>query len=135
MSRQLYLHTVLIWWVICSLFIDGNIEALDTIEKLAAKEELCTPPLLVFNGDFNWFNASCEDFCEINERILFSQSTIGNSLERMAICGNVESEITNLQSEDGCGCAYPDYMPDNAVDRSNRIMVRLKQGKCIGYFH
>ena len=47
--------------------------------------------------------------------------------EGRAICtaGNVEREIAS-SSDDGCGCGYPDYVSDAAVERSNEIIRGLK---------
>ena len=44
----------------------GNLPALDTILAMAARESA----MLVFNGDFNWFDATPESFRVINERAL-----------------------------------------------------------------
>ena len=45
----------------------GNLAALDAVEKLAAAEP--SPPVIVFNGDFHWFDAEPNWFAEIGRRI------------------------------------------------------------------
>ena len=44
--------------------------------------------------------------------------------------GNVETELAAPASDDGmdsgCGCAYPDWVGDAVVERSNRILARLR---------
>ena len=39
---------------------------------------------------------------------------------------NVETELANDDSGAGCGCAYPDYVDDADVSRSNSILQRLR---------
>ena len=95
----------------------GNIEALDEIERMAAEEERNGYRVhLVFNGDFNWFNASAELFREVNSRVL----------RHMACLGNVEYELAHPSPGAGCGCAYPDFVDQRVVQRSNRIITRLQ---------
>ena len=95
----------------------GNVEALDEIERMAAEEEqLGRRVRLVFNGDFNWFNADDSLFREINQRVL----------KHTASLGNVEYELAVPSDSAGCGCAYPDFVDQGVVERSNRIMARLQ---------
>lgn len=72
---------------------------------------------LVFNGDFHWFDADPDPFARIQRTVL------GHS----ALRGNVETELAQDTplSDAGCGCAYPDWVDDGVVDRSNRILQRL----------
>jgi len=65
----------------------GNREALDDVEALAAREEAkgLPRPTLVFNGDFNWFNAEPAAMAEINDRVL----------AHTALQGNVETELAD----------------------------------------
>ncbi len=93
----------------------GNLAALDEIERMAALE--ARKPVLVFNGDFHWFDAHAETFREINQRVL----------RHVALRGNVETELPGSAGEAGCGCAYPPEIDDADVERSNRIMARLQQ--------
>lgn len=92
----------------------GNVEALEVIERLAAAEtgrvRVC------FNGDFNWFNVDDESYHAINSRVL----------QYDALLGNVEAELGADGDEAGCGCAYPDSVSAEVVERSNRIHARLK---------
>ncbi|MDP2759294.1 MAG: hypothetical protein Q8O64_02650 [Sideroxyarcus sp.] len=92
----------------------GNLPALDAIETMAAAER--QPLTLCFNGDFNWFNVDEASFREINERVLRHHATLGN----------VEAELRADSAAAGCGCAYPDEIAADFVERSNRIHARLK---------
>ena len=95
----------------------GNTLALDCIEAMAAAEEAEGRHVkLLFNGDFNWFNASDSLFREINGRVLSHD----------AMLGNVEYELAHPSEGAGCGCAYPEFVGNDVVARSNRIMERLQ---------
>jgi hypothetical protein len=75
---------------------------------------------LIFNGDFNWFNTSEDHFRWINETVLRYD----------AIRGNVETELgrqTAGKEMADCGCAYPEWVSGETVERSNTIMWRLAQ--------
>ncbi len=96
----------------------GNPCALDEIEAMAEREQRGGLRVkLLFNGDFNWFNADDALFREINDRVLSHD----------AITGNVEYELARPGDGAGCGCAYPDFVEDAVVERSNRIMERLQR--------
>lgn len=92
----------------------GNPYALDAIEAMAAAEP--QPPRLVFNGDFHWFDAEATLFAQVERRVL----------GEVALRGNVETEIASDDDEAGCGCAYPESVPDEDVERSNAILARLR---------
>ncbi len=95
----------------------GNPRALDRIEAMAAAEESVGRRVkLLFNGDFNWFNTCDELFREINRRVLSHD----------AMLGNVEYELAHPSDGTGCGCAYPEFVDNDVVSRSNRIMERLQ---------
>ncbi|MFL1454619.1 hypothetical protein ACJO5Y_09275 [Marinobacter sp. GN3S48] len=95
----------------------GNPFALDEIEQMALAEERQGHRVkLVFNGDFNWFNASDTLFRQINNRVLDHTVTLGN----------VDFELATPSVGAGCGCAYPDFVDQGVVDRSNRMMERLQ---------
>lgn len=95
----------------------GNPFALDEIEAMAARERQGGVRVkLVFNGDFNWFNVDDNLFRAINNRVLAHD----------AITGNVEYELARPADGAGCGCAYPDFVDNEVVERSNRIMERLQ---------
>jgi hypothetical protein len=92
----------------------GNPLALDEIDRMAACE--ADPPRRVFNGDFHWFDARPAAFAEVQRRVL----------AHLALRGNVETEIAADDSEAGCGCAYPESVPDDDVERSNAVLARLR---------
>ena len=97
----------------------GNRQALDDVEELAQREEArgLPRPTLVFNGDFNWFNAEPAEMAAINDRVL----------AHTALQGNVETELADPEPGAGCGCAYPDWVDGAMVERSNQIIERLKR--------
>ena len=43
-----------------------------------------------------------------------------------ALRGNVETELAGDDEANGCGCAYPESVPDDDVERSNAILSRLR---------
>jgi hypothetical protein len=92
----------------------GNGQALDAIDALAAAEP--TPPVRVFNGDFHWFDAQPEWFAQVQRRVL----------AHVALRGNVETELAAADDAAGCGCAYPESVPDVDVERSNRMLAQLR---------
>lgn len=92
----------------------GNVEALAAVLDLAAREP--GPVALVFNGDFHWFDAEARLFAEVQRRVLAHN----------ALRGNVETEIAGEDDGAGCGCAYPESVPDDDVARSNAILARLR---------
>jgi hypothetical protein len=91
----------------------GNGFALDAVLAMARAEGAA----LVFNGDFNWFNADPEGFESVNARVL----------AHAALRGNVETEIAGEDTGAGCGCGYPDWVGDAEVERSNAILGRLRE--------
>jgi hypothetical protein len=94
----------------------GNVQALRAILAMQQAEARAGIEVsLVFNGDYNWFNARAEAFLEINE------TALGN----IAIQGNVEAEVAQ-PTDAGCGCNYPDYVNTGYVAASNAIMQRLQ---------
>jgi hypothetical protein len=93
----------------------GNVEALAAIERLAAAES--APPMIVFNGDFHWFDAEPEWFAAVDRGVA----------RHRAIRGNVETEIGRpLDIGAGCGCAYPNNVAEDVVRRSNEILLDLR---------
>ena len=95
----------------------GNEFALGSVLELFDRE--IGSKRLVFNGDFNWFNAASASFEAINRGVLGFD----------ALRGNVETELGSAEASDGdtgCGCAYPAWVGDGVVERSNRIMRRLR---------
>lgn len=63
----------------------GNIEALEAVEARAAAE---FEAKIIFNGDFNFFNASAKDWDTINSTVR----------RHHAIVGNVEAEASDPAS-------------------------------------
>lgn len=93
----------------------GNRPALAALRQLAARE--AGPVRLCFNGDFNWFNVDDAGFVAINEFVLGHDACLGN----------VEAELVAAGDDAGCGCAYPESVDSDTVERSNRIHQRLKR--------
>jgi hypothetical protein len=93
----------------------GNPFALDAILAAAVAERVA--PVLVFNGDFNWFDAAPDEFSALNARVL----------RHVALRGNVETELAGDDDAAGCGCAYPDWVGDAEVARSNAILETLRE--------
>jgi hypothetical protein len=94
----------------------GNVEALQAIEAMRDREAAQGRAVtLVFNGDAHWFDVAASDFARI-----------AAALETHAACsGNVEAELARGPAGAGCGCAYPEFVDQAVVDRSNRIIERL----------
>ncbi len=95
----------------------GNELALERVLELFDREH--GNKRLVFNGDFHWFDADPATFARVQRRVLMHE----------ALRGNVETELAGADADGdaGCGCAYPDWVCDGVVERSNRILKRLRQ--------
>lgn len=99
----------------------GNELALERVLALFERER--GRKQLVFNGDFHWFDADSGVFGRIQRGVLL----------HTALRGNVETELARrvveaqAEVDAGCGCAYPDWVGDEVVHRSNRILGRLRQ--------
>jgi hypothetical protein len=93
----------------------GNELALEQVLRLFDQET--GKKRLVFNGDFHWFDAEPDWFERIQKRVLGFDATRGN----------VETELALAETDfsTGCGCAYPDWVDNGTVDRSNRILRAL----------
>ena len=100
-------------WVAGGLY--GNGFALERLLELFDLEP--GSKALVFNGDFHWFDVDAERFAEVNRQVL------GHTATR----GNVETELSMPVAGAGCGCGYPDWVDDADVERSNRIIERLRE--------
>lgn len=94
----------------------GNPLALHSVLRLFERER--GRARLVFNGDFHWFDADPALFARVQREVLAFD----------ALRGNVETElaVAEAQADAGCGCAYPDWVGDGVVERSNRILQRLR---------
>jgi hypothetical protein len=91
----------------------GNLPALLAVLRRAEQEP--DGATIVCNGDFHWLDVDPDDFRVVSETVL----------DHHSIKGNVEAELASAEDA-GCGCAYPDYVDDAVVDRSNLIMTRLR---------
>lgn len=92
----------------------GNLAALTEIDAMATREK--TPPQIVFNGDYHWFDAEPGWFAAIERGVT----------PHRALRGNVETEAA--RGEDigaGCGCAYLPSVSGDVVRRSNEILTEL----------
>ncbi|MBA3597278.1 MAG: hypothetical protein H0W40_07865 [Methylibium sp.] len=97
----------------------GNLSAWREAVRLLAVEERAAGAgrvALVLNGDFHWFDADAGWFGEVE------RETAGH----LRLRGNVETEIADPEAGAGCGCAYPQDVSDAVVERSNRIIERLR---------
>ena len=114
----------------------GNLPALATIEAMAeAESRRGASVAVVFNGDFNFFNAHESDFRELNRRILFRppspspagfEARGGGKISFLATAGNIELAIAGgAAGTAGCGCDYPAYVSQDIVRRSDLIVERL----------
>lgn len=106
------LHDLEVLYVVGGLY--GNEAALLRILHLFDAEQ--GRKRLVFNGDFHWFDIDADRFARIQQAVL----------AHTALRGNVETELADPQDDAGCGCAYPDWVGDAVVERSNRILRRLR---------
>lgn len=100
-------------WIAGGLY--GNSFAFRSLEEMAHAERGETA--LVFNGDFHWFDVDDGNFAEIEKGVAL----------HIATRGNVETEIAAPNADAGCGCAYPEWVDDGDVERSNRIIERLRR--------
>jgi hypothetical protein len=80
-----------------------------------ADDEPTGPAAVVFNGDFHWLDVDPDDFQAISRSVL----------ARHVTKGNVEAQLAS-EEDGGCGCAYPDYVGDDVVQRSNQVITRLR---------
>jgi hypothetical protein len=92
----------------------GNLAAVRAVLERADREP-GGPAAVVCNGDFHWLDVDPDDFRAVGQAVLGQHATRGN----------VETELA-AEDDRGCGCAYPDYVADEVVDRSNQIMTRLR---------
>ena len=95
----------------------GNTLALREVMRLFDQE--AGRKAMIFNGDFHWFDIDPDTFAEVHSKVLSFH----------AIRGNVETELADrtITENVGCGCAYPSWVDDAVVDRSNQILGRLKR--------
>jgi hypothetical protein len=100
-------------WVVGGLY--GNLDALDAL-LTAFRDDEVPRKALVFNGDFHWFDAEADWFADIQAEVD----------RHWATRGNVETELgRSVIGEAGCGCGYPEWVGQDTVAHSNRIIQRL----------
>ena len=109
-----HLRSLEVLYVVGGLY--GNVPALERVLELFERER--GRKRLVFNGDFHWFDADPATFARVQKAVLANGATRGN----------VETELATEDegADAGCGCAYPDWVGDGVVERSNRILGRLR---------
>lgn len=109
-----HLRSLDVLYVVGGLY--GNPLALERVLQLFERER--GNKRLVFNGDFHWFDADPQLFAQLQQAVLAHE----------ALRGNVETELADpaADADAGCGCAYPDWVGDGVVERSNRILTRLR---------
>jgi hypothetical protein len=94
----------------------GNTVALECVLERVERERHA-PVAVVFNGDFHRLDVDADEFQQVSEQVL----------AHYAISGNVEAKLAAAADDAGCGCAYPEYIDDATVARSNAIMARLRE--------
>lgn len=99
-------------WVAGGLY--GNRFALERLVDLYEAEP--GRKALVFNGDFHWFDVDAAEFAAVDDGVH----------RYLVTRGNVETELAEPADGAGCGCAYPEFVDQGTVDRSNRIIERLR---------
>jgi hypothetical protein len=109
-----HLRALEVLYVVGGLY--GNEAALARVLELFEQER--GRKRLVFNGDFHWFDADPGCFSRVQRAVLAHEATRGN----------VETELAapDAEADAGCGCAYPAWVGDGVVERSNRILARLR---------
>lgn len=99
-------------WIAGGLY--GNPFALARLLELYEREP--GAKALIFNGDFHWFDCEQEEWLRVDAAVQ----------KHLATRGNVETELAAPREGAGCGCGYPDWVDDATVERSNRIIERLR---------
>ncbi|WP_433505830.1 metallophosphoesterase family protein [Pseudonocardia halophobica] len=92
----------------------GNPYALDAVLARAAAEPV--PPEIVFNGDLHYLDVDADRFRAVEAGVR----------PHHAVQGNVEYALVAGDDSVGCGCDYPDYVPDAIVTNSNLVVERLR---------
>lgn len=93
----------------------GNVAALTAVLERAKQEDPVAT--ILFNGDFHYLDVEGGAFRLVGEAVDGHLATLGN----------VEAELAADTSEAGCGCAYPDYVDDATVARSNAVVAALRE--------
>lgn len=105
----------------------GNELALHQVLRLFERER--GRRALVFNGDFHWFDVDPAVFARVQREVLVHSAQRGNVETELAAApahGGAGEDLAEEFMDAGCGCAYPDWVGDAVVERSNRILARLR---------
>jgi len=83
---------------------------------------------LLFNGDFHWFDTDPALFARLQREVLAHHALRGNVETELAVEPDVDPDPDPDPGAgaSGCGCAYPAWVGDGVVERSNRIHERLR---------
>ena len=103
----------------------GNVSALEAFGEVVRKDET-KQKAVIFNGDFNFLNASRDLWLRLNNNVRDFGAASGS--EAAASKGNIECEL--LKPRDaiiGCGCAYPPHVDPGVSERSSEIVRLLHQ--------
>ena len=117
-TRAADVPTTDVLYVVGGLY--GNELALEQVLRLFAAERGRTQ--LVFNGDFHWFDVDSEVFARVQRQVLAHTALRGNVETELATEPEGEGQVDDA----GCGCAYPEWVGNAVVERSNRILRRLR---------
>ena len=101
----------------------GNEQALHAVLRLFDAE--VGAKRLLFNGDFHWFDADPALFARLQREVLGHHALRGNVETELAVDPAPDLGALPGVATHGCGCAYPDWVGDGVVERSNRIHERL----------
>ncbi len=101
----------------------GNELALHQVLRLFERER--GRRALVFNGDFHWFDVDSAVFARVQREVLAHAAQRGN-VETELAATPPEGGAAGGAADAGCGCAYPAWVGDAVVERSNRILTRLR---------
>jgi hypothetical protein len=92
----------------------GNVAALEAVMRRAAQESAT----VVLNGDIHYLDADEESFRRVGRLAAGHPGTLGNVEAGLVQDADGADDV-------GCGCAYPDYVDDATVERSNAVTARL----------
>lgn len=92
----------------------GNPHALDAVLARADAEPI--RPEIVFNGDFHYLDVEADHFRAVEAGVHAHHATQGN----------VEYALSTDDPAVGCGCDYPDYVPEPVVTNSNLVVEQLR---------
>jgi len=103
----------------------GNTVALEALKHLVSEDVRRNEDVaVVFNGDFNFFNASEAQWVALNDAMRSFGSESGASTAHTK--GNVEMECARpAEATVGCGCAYPAHVDPGVPLRASQIVERL----------